>query len=202
MPRVAIAVTKERAFQGQLEQWANVYHYDVDGTSPLPNADGNDLIDDIVAAEKAIHAPAVAFKTARVWETGGTPAENETLIIRDLTGNGSMTAAETNIWQEACVVVAWDTGRNTSTGRKIYLRKFVHSGGLPTVVGGTQTGQAALTAAQKGPFTTYGQNIRVLTLATAAVQARLEAPGGQNADTAPVSVLDYLHTRQFRRRKK
>jgi len=197
MPRIAVAIEKEVPFWGSPERFANVYHYDVSLSSVFAPGDASAIVDKLVTEEKLVHGSVVSFKTARVWETGGSAAENETILIKDLTGAGSMSSTQ-QLWAENCVVVNLDTGRNTSTGRKIYLRKFIRCQYLPTTGSGQARGETALTTAQKAPFLTFGQNIRQFQVLAGAVGAELEAPGGQNlAGTATVTVLDYIHNRQF-----
>ena len=139
----------------------------------------------------------VTFKVGRVWTAGGTPAANQTVLIKDIAGAGSMTPA-TGIWRELAFVVNIDAGRTTTTGRKIYLRKYVRSTCLPTSGAAQAQGDSALTSAQKSPFLTYGQNIRAFAPGGLAI-ANLASPSGTTvSSTANVTVLDYLHNRQFK----
>lgn len=198
MARVAVSIEKGVSFWGKEERFANVYHYDLGVAGTVVPGDANALVDALVALEKPVYASVVSFRTARVWETGGTPAENETVLIKDLTGPGTLSSS-TQLWAENAVVVNIDTGRNTTTGRKIYLRKYIRCQYLGTSASGQARGETALTTAQKQPFLTYGQSIREISLLGGTVSADLESPGGQDAGaSATVTVLDYLHNRQFR----
>lgn len=196
--RVGVSITKQLQWHGHNEQFSNVYHYDFGaGGGILPGA-MSALADALVAQEKLVHSASVSFIGSRVWSHGGTPAENETLLLRDETGNGSLTISA-GLYREACVVVQLYTGRHTATGRRIYLRKFIHSCGLPATATNAEYGQVALTSNGKAPFLQYGQNIRTLNLLASAEVAVLEAPGGSNlAGDASVSVLDYVTMHQFR----
>lgn len=195
MGRVGVAITKYTTWRGQNEEFSNVYHFDVDAT-----VDAN-LAGQLVTAVKTLELPVfanlVTFKSARVWSAGGTAAQNDTILLQDMTGTGSGTASQ-SINRELTVVVNLGTGRKTSTGRKIYLRKYIHCAALPSIVSGVPEGTNPLSSAQKAPFISYGQGIRQFAI-NANASATLEGPQGQNIDnTAPVTVLDYLHTRQFR----
>jgi hypothetical protein len=198
--RVAVAIEKSISWRGHQEIFANVYHYDIGALATLIDSDASSLIDNIVALEKPVHSNDVTFKTGRVWETGGTPSQNQTLKIKDLSGAGTLVSGTTQIWAEAAVVVRLDTGRNSSTGKKIYLRKYIHAGQLNSANQAAAIGSGTLTSGNKGPYITYGNGIRQVGVGGLPNAATLEAPGGQNlASDAAVSVLDYLHIRQFNR---
>jgi len=196
--RVAVAIEKGTPWRGSEERFSNVYRYDFGvGGGIVPGA-MDALVDYLVTKEKTVHNSDVTFRTARVWEVGGTPAENETLLLKDLSGTGSMVTG-LKIWKEACVVVQWYTGRHTSTGRRIYLRKFIHPCAVTGTTAGQETGQVALASTTKTPFLTYGQDVRAFTLLAGAEAVTMEGPGGENnANDASVTVLDYLHVRQFK----
>lgn len=198
--RVAVAIEKGISWRGHEERFANVYHYDIGALSSLIDSDASSLVDNLVALEKPVHGSGVSFRTARVWETGQGAVGNETLLIKDLTGTGTMTSQSTQIYRELCVVVVLETNRNTSTGRKIYLRKFIHADTLNSANSAAAIGQSPLTAGNKTPYVTYGNGIRTVGVGGLPNAAVLEAPGGQNlASDAPVTVLDYLRVRQFTR---
>lgn len=195
MAITACAVTKSTSWRGGTEFFSNVYHYF--SSTNLDVALATDLADFLIDAEKSVHTSQVTFEHARVWEAGGSPTENETLVIRDASGTGIL-GNSGGMFKEACVVTRIDTNRNTSTGRRIYLRKFYHSCGLPSASSDMYEGEVALTATQTGPFKTIVEQIREATL-TGGIAVFLCAPGGQLVnDSRPVTVDPYLHTRQFR----
>lgn len=194
MPIYAAATRKSANWRGHTEDWSNVYHYFC--AAALDTTQAGDLAAQIVAAEKLCHTSAVTFEDTRVWEAGGTPAENETIVIADASGTGSMSGA-VQLYRELAVVVRCDTNRNTSTGRRIYLRKYYHAMGLPTSTSGVAEGFTALAGLNKSTFQTCLETLREVTV-TGSVNVLLCAPGGQTvSDTRPVTVLDYVHVRQF-----
>lgn len=195
MPIFAAASTKSSSWRGATEKWSNVYYYFC--AANIDSTQATDLAQQIVAAEKLCHSSAVTFEDVRVWEAGGTPAENETIVIHDSSGTGSL-AVSILTWKELCLVVRCDTNRNTSTGRRIYLRKYFHTCGIPTAGAGKETGATALAAGDKTAVQTCLETLREVTV-TGSVNLLLAAPGGQTvSDTRPVTVLDYPHIRQFR----
>lgn len=130
---------------------------------------------------------------------GGTPAQNETIVIRDLSGTGGL-AGTGGMFIESCVVARCDTNRNTSTGRRIYLRKYYHTCAVSNSSLGMYQGSSVLGAPAKALVQTCLESLREVTLSPGSILVTLCAPGGQQvSDTRPVSILDYLHTRQFRR---
>ena len=195
--RIAIAIEKEVPWHGGNERFSNVYHYETDFTVNASNAGA--CIDAIVTFEKPVHASSVQFKTGRLWTTGGTPAQNETLLIKDLSGAGTLSTGQT-MYAECAVVCQSYTGRNSTTGKRIFLRKFIHSRGLP--VGATtamMAGEAVLDSTRKAPYLTYADQIQEVVPAAGQLMT-LEAPSGANlSPSAPASVLDYVTVRQFRR---
>jgi hypothetical protein len=192
-----VSVNKSRSFRGKTEIWSNVYHYSL--ATNLDVTLATDLVDQIATAEKLCHSSGVTFEDGRVWEVGGTPAENETIVIRDLSGVGALAALDST-YAEACVVARCDTNRNTSTGRRIYLRKYYHMGVMPSATTGSLNGSAVLPAGTTTPVKTCLETLREVTLSPGSILVTLCAPGGQQvSDSRPVTVLDYLHIRQFRR---
>lgn len=196
MATLAVALTKTTPWRGRTEEWSNVYHFEY--SHAMNDAVAGRLIDGLKTLEVPVHAATVTFKTGRLWETGGTPAENETVLIKDLSGTGSLATSQA-IYRELTVVVRIDSGRNSTTGRKIYLRKFLHSCSLQSGSNDIGLGVSPLGDTIKTPFVTYGQALREIAPAAGEVYT-LQAPSGPNVSpTATVSVLDYLRVRQFTR---
>ena len=125
MAPYAVSITKRITWRGSTEQFSNVYHYDT--SSPITTDSGwQNLVDQIVALEKPVHYNVVTFVTSRVWgPTNAGPAASETRLIYDLTGTG--TGSGGRLYAEACVVAQFFLGRATGSGRKRFLRKYIHS---------------------------------------------------------------------------
>jgi hypothetical protein len=123
---IGVAINKTIPFRGTEHPVSNVYHYEV----PADLAGGyQGIVDDIVNAEAELHSSLVKFVSARVWSAGGTPAQNQTLLITDLTGVGARSQMAA-LDSERAVLLQWDAGRSDSTGRRIYLRKWFHVAGF------------------------------------------------------------------------
>lgn len=193
----AASVRKSRSWKGATEYWDNVYHFSL--ATNLDSTLATDLVDQIATAEKLAHSSSVTFEDGRVWSVGGTPAQNETVVIRDLSGTGSASGTG-GMWPEVCLVARCDTNRNTSTGRRIYLRKYYHTNAVPSATTAMLEGSTALTSTQTALVRTCLETLREVTLSPGSILVTLCAPGGQQvSDSRPVSALNYLATRQFRR---
>jgi hypothetical protein len=197
LPIYGISISKQSSWHINPERWDNVYHYFF--AAALDVAQAQNLVDQIVAAEKSCHSSSVAFLQARVWEAGGTPSENETILIATLSGTGTMTSVQA-IWKECAVVVRCETTRNTSTGRRIYLRKYYRCVHLNAAGGGAEVGIAALTTSHRAPMVAAFETLREVSVTPGPINVQLCAPGGQLvSDARPVTALPDLHVRQFRR---
>lgn len=191
-----VSITKRCPWRGGNEEFANVYHYNL--AANLNETLADDLINQLKTAEVLVHGSNVTFVQGRVWEAGGTAPQNETILIKDLSGVGAFPVS-VPIYRELCYVIRFDTERNTSTGRKIYLRKYIHATGINSVNAGAQEGTTVLNTGNKAPFLTYGQNIRQLSLSPGTIEVFLSAQGGQQvSDSTLVEVNDWLHIRQFK----
>lgn len=142
MPVFGISIEKEFQFRGVTERFSNVYHYNIaawDGQS------WDSFVNLLVASEKKIFGANVFFKLARVFgPVGEGEAANIMQHIQDLTGFGAKISG-TN-YPELAAIVAWPLARSATTGRKRFLRKFLHvqsnvigTGIDPTITAGGQT---------------------------------------------------------------
>jgi hypothetical protein len=122
MAPYGFAIAKEFQFRGVVERFSNVYHYDIGAFDP---AAWSSYIDQIVAAEKLIFANTVNFKEARVFgPTNQGAVANVMQEIKDLTGTGSLVSNDP--YPELACVVNWPMPRSPTTGRKRFLRKYLH----------------------------------------------------------------------------
>jgi hypothetical protein len=117
-------VTKQLTFRNSPELFSNVYHYDVDPIGPTWDA----IADAVVAAERPIYPFAVSYKQVRVYgPTNGSKVDNVTQLIKDLTGSGSHATTGGLMYPELAYYVSMYVGRNPATGRKRFLRKWLHT---------------------------------------------------------------------------
>lgn len=123
MAQITISVLKRAAFKDATQEWANTYVYASAGA--LPDAAAAEaLIDEVVAQEKLFHSTDVTFVEGRCWSSGGTPASNEMIFQKALTGLGAA-GTDSSLDRERAVLVQWPAGVD-SLGRKVYLRKWYH----------------------------------------------------------------------------
>lgn len=195
MPIYGASMTKQFMYHGQVEQFSNVYHYE---SGVFDSVVANALLDQILSEERKVHTSAVRFLVGRVWEAGGTPAQNQMILVRDFTEFGLM-AASSKIHRAAAVVVKLFLGRKSTTGRKIYLRKHLHAEGLPSSVTAESVGESILSSVNKAPFIAYGNAIKNFTVAAIPGGARLVSPDGTGLPVGTnAEVKDGLSIRQFR----
>lgn len=195
MAEVGIAVTKSVTWRGERERFANVYHYT--NNEMVDTEQGwIDLGQAVVAAERPVHGSNVAFEELRVWSAGGTPSENETIAIIDLSGTGSSIANEA-MNREACFLVEWRTSRPSITGRPVTLKKFLHSCSLLGGSGaGVLAGTEPLPAATVAPLMTYANAVRSISLG--AGENRLIAPSSSDRVAGEPFVFPFVEHHEFR----
>lgn len=188
----AVSITKEIDWQGGLEQFSNVYQYM--GADP-DELQANAILDYLIPVERAIFALGVRFVEARVFETSGTPAENNTVLIRDLTGTGEASTLST-FYRECCLLIKWRSTRENSLGRPVYFRKHLHTASVAgaSVSAGQQNGSEALPTATLLALADYGEAVRSFTA------GGVEYVMGTNSGdlTASAGIPDpYIQHRQF-----
>ncbi len=125
MPDVKLAITKQLQWQGNNEEFSNVYVYngvDIDSVPQMEN-----LIDTMVAAEKAIHASAVTYVRAQVYSFGDI-GPNFMYHSKVLSGTGGMVTTDL-MYRESCVCLRQRLPRTFSFKRanQPYLRKYLHT---------------------------------------------------------------------------
>ncbi len=121
MARVSCSITKDFAYRGTREQFSNVYTYEVPNAG-LPEA--SNLIGALQSIEKKYHSAGVNFVSGRVWTTGGTKEQNETILISDLSGAGEL-SEEPRMHAQAVYECQWRTDRPSATGKPVYCRKYL-----------------------------------------------------------------------------
>jgi hypothetical protein len=193
-----IAVTKSVTWRGAMEEFANVWHYDYVGGA-LANHEA--VADRIVSKEKDIFGSNITFRSVRVWgPTNGNAAENITHLIKDISGVGLVTGGGT-IPFELAVVGSWYLGRNPATGRKRFLRKYLHVGRVSGISsgGGPAMGNDALGAPVTDVFKAWFNSLKTLEGLALPSAPDICAPNGDHLPVATdAAVLPHLHVRQFK----
>lgn len=192
-----VSITKDMRWHGALEKYDNTYYYNAPDGAPSP-AVLEQIVTRIVGSEIPIHSTRVAFRTARIWSAGGTPLQNETLLLQDLTDRGNQIGAP--IFGEAAVLVKWETARVNIKGKKVYLRKFVRPGCLVgTMSAEVGRGEEIATSAMLAPFKTYADSVQTITPATGVVW-NLASLGNRQPKAPNNGTVDgRVRSREFRR---
>jgi len=190
-------ITKKVTWRGQDEFFSNVYHYDMGST--LSQAQGQAMLDAIVAAERPAFGTNVTFVQGRAFgPTDQGKAANLMVAIVDYASLGTQ-AGTSNMPREMTVVVDNYIGRGPA-GRKQFLRKYLH---ICLCSSGDISDQGAL------GNNLLGSNLlalgiqyanRIKTISASSNQWQLCSPQGKlwNNIGDNWRTLPYAHVRQFR----
>lgn len=192
MALMGISITKSVPFQGVGERFSNVYHYE----HPVADeAVAAAFIQRLVDIETFLHSPIVSFVEGRVWSAGGTPAENQTILIQDLNAVG-IADTDPHMYRENCWVMSWKTGRPSATGKPVHLRKFFHgqSQYAAVPIEDVTNGQQPLPAAGVAFLQDAANNIQNLVVSGGTHP--LTAPSGRKAVNA-AKIDPFLQSREF-----
>jgi hypothetical protein len=125
MSAPGVTLVKTFEYRGAQEEWANTYHMTL---APSDPAGWRTAVDGLIAQEKTLYTSDVVILRALCYTDtslasvytydlasfGGTVPG--TLVI----GTGSRAPGDVAAW------VRWDTGRRSTRGKTIYLRKYFH----------------------------------------------------------------------------
>jgi hypothetical protein len=126
MPRIGVSITKSVSFRGATQEFSNVYYYE---TLQLPTeAEAETFIDNIVTLEKTFHSTGVTFVRGRVWSQVGTPAQNNMIKQKNLSGTGAR-SVRAAFDKERAYLFRLRAGSD-SRGNPVYLRKYYHACGV------------------------------------------------------------------------
>ena len=168
MARVGISITKQVAFRGATQEFSNVYYYEM---LSLPDqAAADTMIDNLTTLEKTFHSTLVTFVKGRCWSQTGSPASNNMISQKNLSGTGGR-ATNSAHDPERAFLFRLRAGVD-SRGNPVYLRKWYHAYG--DFVSGQVVGNAQLT--QQSPWSTAQRDAQV-----AAMQAIGDANGSAGA---------------------
>lgn len=197
MAPFGIQVTKKITWRGAAEEFSNVWHYDLDAFQD--DAGWDELVNKIVAVERPMHGGQVTFLRARVFgPTNAGKAANIMRYVKDLSGTGTLSGAGKMPF-EMTFVGQFYVGRGPKGGKQ-FLRKYIHACAMPssTSTSDTNFGNAPLVQADKQPFIDGMMSAKNLTVL--ANNAPICTPLGKHLPLGTnVQLLNYLHTRQFRR---
>lgn len=123
MARIGVSITKSTSFRGGVQEFSNVYYYDVSGVPTVAQADT--IIDNLTAMEKTFHGTTVTFVRGRLWTETGNKATSEMISQKNLSGTGARSAV-TGLDKERAFLVRLRAGVD-SRGNPVYLRKWFHA---------------------------------------------------------------------------
>lgn len=149
MAAPGVVLYKTFTYRGVLEEWGNTYHFV--GDAPSTPSDWRDLVDDLVALEKTCLDVTVTIERAICYEnTDDDSVYSYSLAAFAGTVAGTYShGAASAVLQEggSSYMARWDTGRRSTKGKPIYLRKYWHPAasqpGTPDVVDTTLQGLVA-----------------------------------------------------------
>lgn len=193
----AVAITKRGPWQGKQEEFDNIYYFE--GPSfQLGDANYERLVKQVSDLERPLHSGEVEFISGRVWSSGGSIVENETLGLYDLDGFG--TAIGGAMFGESAIMVEWECSRPNVLGRKVYLRKFIR--GFATANAQTAQvylGRVLLPDSAIPPYKAYADGVQQITTAQGVIWA-LCSPTGRFPRSNDNGVVDRaIRSREFRR---
>jgi hypothetical protein len=123
MPRIGVSITKSTPFRNSVQEFSNVYYYDVLSTPSVTQADT--IIDNLTTLEKTFHGNNVTFVRGRCWTETGNKATNEMISQKNLSGVGAR-ATTTTVDKERAFLFRLRAGVD-SRGNPVYLRKWFHA---------------------------------------------------------------------------
>ena len=138
---------KSTPYKGGLRTWSNRYHFN--GGTPADDTHWHTLMDNIVTAEKAVHAANTTI-TECVGYDAGSEVPVSTKVYSTV---GTLTPASGYMSQalEVCALIRWSTAARTTKNHPIYLFSYMHA----VFVDGSQTYKEKLDANAKSAMQTY-----------------------------------------------
>lgn len=192
MALVAFSITKQMAFRDSIQEFSNVYHYDV---LVMPNeAEAINRINELVTFEKSCHANGITYNRGRCWSAGGTVEQNVMIADIFLSGTGALSQS-TTMDKERAILCQWPAGLD-SRGRQVYLRKWWHACANFGGVSITTNHLVQATGFSSGERTTIANKADEITYIGTASEYELCAASGRNI-TGNVAAHPYLEHRQL-----
>lgn len=197
MARCGVTITKSFSFRGAAQEFNNTYYYNV--PEPLNATVADNLVNLIVGLERNRHQASVSFVRARAWSAGGSPATNNMLVDKPLTGTGDDPNTNSAIDRERAFLVRFRAGVD-SKGRPVYLRKWWHfdvsAVGGEAISSGAQRNTDPLTSAIRSNLVTYANQFKELAPAGAGGPCTLISENGR-AITGDTVAHPYLEHHQL-----
>jgi hypothetical protein len=125
VPRIGVSITKRIAFRDSVQEFSNVYYYEV--LSLPSSAQADTFIDNLTTLEKTFHSTDVTFVKGRCWSQIGAAAANNMISQKNLSGTGARSLA-TAMDGERAYLFRIAAGKD-SRGNQVYLRKWFHAMG-------------------------------------------------------------------------
>lgn len=194
--QIGVSITKSVVFRNSVQEFSNVYHYEVPGGGVGPVA-AEAIIDRIVVLEKTWHSTGVSFKAAKCWSSGGTVAQNVMIFQKLLTGTGSV-AVSAAMDKERAFLFQWPAGFD-SRGHPVKLKKWYHSCcNFPGVAIGNPelTNEDSISQSERDSAETTVSAIHPLVVSALAGSFDLVAESGREIDGS-VELHKYLEHHQL-----
>lgn len=123
MARIGVSITKSVAFRNSTQEFSNVYYFEM---LSLPDeAAATTIIDNLVTLEKTFHGTNVTFVRGRLWSQVGSPAANNMIAQKNLSGTGARGGVSA-VDRERAFLFRLRAGVD-SRGNPVYLRKWFHA---------------------------------------------------------------------------
>lgn len=140
MAAPGVVIYKTFAWRGNTEEWGNTYHFV--GDAPSTDSGWRDLVDDLIDMEKAVIDSSVTIERAICYEDTDNPSVYSydlAAFAGTVPGSISHTGLGAHVQEGSSAYMArWNTGRRSSKGKPVYLRKYWHpaldTGSNPDVV--------------------------------------------------------------------
>jgi len=128
MAAAGVVLYKTFTYRGNPEEWGNTYHFL--GDAPSTPALWRALVDELIVLEKKVLGSQVTIDRAICY----TNTDDASVYSYDLSAFGGTVigwydaASAGSVIQEggSSYMCRWDTGRRSSSGKAIYLRKYWH----------------------------------------------------------------------------
>jgi hypothetical protein len=118
----SIKVIKQFNFKGGIRQWSNRYHFN--GGTPVDATHWHTLMDNVVTAEKAIHASTITIVECIGYAAGSEiPVASKTYTT---TGTATPAGSSVSVPGECAALARLSTGARTTKNHPIYLYSYYH----------------------------------------------------------------------------